>query len=381
MEEKGECCRRRKSMKMSMPSIAVLFVLTTIAVASLIVVPVVAQPVEVRVTPESGYVEEGATFIATIDVDDVSALNSVSFELSFDSHVIRMKDVEDGEINGEKLPVMRNPNPIDEDTVIVAILLPIGEGVSGSGYLAEVEFDVEGEEGEESWINISGTLSKVKEDLGLEEIQANWIGAKIRIGEEEGGEEEEEEEDEEEVGEEVTPGSPNIMAWNPAEAVVSNIVGEPRTFNISVDQITDISWQINGTEVQTNESVTEAVYTNTSAVIGTWNVSAIATNTTTGLSDMYTWIWSVTLTAPVTPTPTTLAPGVTPTSEAETEVTPTPTLAPGVTPTPTTSKTSTPKPSVPGFEAIFTIAVLTLFLFVKKKTCAKRKKGDKRRRE
>ena len=187
---------------------------------------------------------------------------------------------------------------------------------------------------------------------------------------------EEEEEEEEEVGEEVIPGSPVITAWNPAEAVISNAVGESRTFNISVDQIADISWQINGTEVQTNESVPEAVYTNTSAVIGTWNVSAIATNTTTGLSVMHTWIWNVTLTptATVTPTPTpTLAPGETPA--------PTPTLAPGETPKPTATPTTdgkptptpTPKQGVPGFEAIFAIAVMLAIVYI-----LRRKRGEGR---
>jgi hypothetical protein len=189
-------------------------------------------------------------------------------------------------------------------------------------------------------------------NISAEKISAEWIDAEIRIGEEK---EEEEEEEEEEVGEEVTPGSPNITAWNPAEAVVSNAIGESRTFNITVDQIAVISWQINGTEVQTNENTREAVFTNASADIGTWNVSAIATNTTTELSDMHTWIWSVTLTATVTPTPT-LEPGATPTP------TPTPTLAPGVTPKPTPTPTLapgvTPKPTpaVPGFEAVFAIS-------------------------
>nr|QNO52718.1 hypothetical protein JLLPAJDC_00029 [Methanosarcinales archaeon ANME-1 ERB6] len=172
------------------------------------------------------------------------------------------------------------------------------------------------------------------------------VNAEIRISGEEG--------DEEEVGEEVTPGS-LVITGKPAEAVVGNAAGESRAFNITVNQIADISWQINGTEVQINESTREAVFTNTSAVIGTWNVSAIATNTTTELSDMHTWIWSVTLTAPVTPTPT-LAPGETPT----------PTLAPGETPKPATpTPTPTPKPAIPGFEVIFVIAAMTLFLFTK----------------
>jgi hypothetical protein len=72
--------------------------------------------------------------------------------------------------------------------------------------------------------------------------------------------------------------------------------------------------------MQTDEGVTKAAYTNTSAVAGTWNLSAIATSTETGLSSMHTWIWSVTAES----------------TEAS-EGTPTPTLAPGVTPTPTPS--------------------------------------------
>ena len=434
-----------EKIKLSMPSIAVLLVLTTIAATSLAFVPATAQPVEVRVNA-SEYVEEGATFVATIDVDSVTDLNSAQFDLSFDPDVIEVSAVKDGEINGEEVPI-DDDVAVNESTIRVFIMMPPGEGVSGSGYLAEIEFKVKGDEGDVSvldiskgegglgdkkgasgmlfWINkkfkdelndeeISDDLKEVFDDKGYRlenatptveviqkdrfwdiidfpnsvygvwvesgvlkifdkgEILANWIDAEITIGEEEVGEDEEEEE---EVGEEVTPGSPNIIAWKPAEAVVGNAVGEPRAFNISVNQIADISWQINGTEVQTNETVTEAFFTNTSAVIGTWNVSAIATNTTTGLSDMHTWIWSVTLTPTATATPTpTLAPGVTPVPEAETEGTPTqtPTLAPRVTPTPTTS-TPTPKPEVPGFEAVFAIAVLLVIAYI-----LRRKRGEGR---
>ena len=152
----------------------------------------------------------------------------------------------------------------------------------------------------------------------------------------------------------------NITAWNPIEAIVNNTEGESRTFNITVNQTADISWQINRTEVQTNESVTEAVYTNTSAVVGIWNVSAIATNTTIGLSDMHTWTWNVTLTPAITPTP---AVNITSTPTPTPSVTPTPTSKPSITPTPV----STPTPSPPGFEtglafaAIFAVAYLLLF--------------------
>ena len=162
-----------------------------------------------------------------------------------------------------------------------------------------------------------------------------------------------------EKGDEVTLPT-NITAWKPIEAVVNNAEGESRIFNISINQTVNISWQINGTEVQTNESVTEAAYTNTSAVVGTWNVSAISTNTTTGLSDMHTWIWSVTLTSTVTPTPAV-------------NITSTPTPSPSVTPTPTSKPspgpTSTPTPAPPGFEAGFAFAAIfaVTYLFLQGK--------------
>ncbi len=94
-------------MKLSMPNITVLLILTAIAVTSLAVTPVIvaAQEVEVRVNaPE--YVEERATFDATIDVNDVTALNSAQFDLSFDSSVIKVSDVNEGEIDGEDVPIL-----------------------------------------------------------------------------------------------------------------------------------------------------------------------------------------------------------------------------------------------------------------------------------
>ena len=81
-----------------------------------------------------------------------------------------------------------------------------------------------------------------------------------------------------------------ITSFSPASPV-TNMEGATRTFNITIDQTVNVSWFINGTEVQKNTSVTSASYTNTSAVIGTWNVSAIATNVNG--SGMQVWIWNV----------------------------------------------------------------------------------------
>ncbi len=91
---------------------------------------------------------------------------------------------------------------------------------------------------------------------------------------------------------EKTGAPPKIIFYAP-ESPVNDIERATRTFNITVNQTVNVSWQINGTEVQTNESVTEVTYTNTSAVAGTWNVSAIVTNANG--TDMHAWMWNVTL--------------------------------------------------------------------------------------
>jgi len=177
--------------------------------------------------------------------------------------------------------------------------------------------------------------------------------------------EEEDDEDEE---------PPSITAWNPVEAMANNTEGESRTFSISVNPPVDISWQINGTEFQTDESVTEADYTNTSAVVGTWQVSAIATNRATGLSDMHTWIWNVTPALTTTPTPVenitaTPSPMPSPSSTSKSA----PTVKP--TPTPTPAQASTPKTEenqkseadgepVPGFETVLAVIVLLAVVYL-----------------
>ena len=145
--------------------------------------------------------------------------------------------------------------------------------------------------------------------------------------------------------------------------------GESRTFNISVNKTVDICWQINATEVQTAEAVTEAVYTSTNVVAGTWNVSVIATNAITELHDLHTWIWHVTPALSATPTPV-LNITTTPIS--------TPTPVPTVTPKPTPALTPSSKEKeevaataeeaaeeeTPGFELLTSLFILLLVAYL-----------------
>jgi hypothetical protein len=176
--------------------------------------------------------------------------------------------------------------------------------------------------------------------------------------------------EEEEGAEEQNP--PNVTPQEPVDTEINNIEGESRTFSVSIDQSVDIVWQLNGTEVQTDEDVTEASYTNASAVLGTWNVSAIGTSRETGLSGMHTWIWNVTA-----------AVGTTPTSAVNITSTPTPTLTAtpassvSATPTPTpTPTTATPRPGekkkaeaeetkAPGFELAMSSFILIAVAYIR----------------
>jgi len=88
----------------------------------------------------------------------------------------------------------------------------------------------------------------------------------------------------------VLVGPPNITFYSP-ETPVYDIEGAKRTFSITIDQTVDVNWYLNGTYLFTNVSVIKANYTNTSAIIGTWNVSAIVSNPNG--TAMHTWLWEV----------------------------------------------------------------------------------------
>ncbi len=84
----------------------------------------------------------------------------------------------------------------------------------------------------------------------------------------------------------------NIIGFAPPSPVMNN-AGESRTFNITTNKTANVTWFINSTLVQdTNKSVTEASYTNTSAAPGTWNVTAAASSENGTAMQKWDWIVS-----------------------------------------------------------------------------------------
>jgi hypothetical protein len=190
--------RKGKSSESSIRKacMSVLLISMAIVLTALAFVPVIAaQEVAVRVNaPEC--VEEKGTFDVTIDVDSVTELTWSEFDLLFDKSVVKVKDVTEGSIDDTEIPIVMWDR-VDSDTIKVMTSVPDDkflEGVSGSGYLAQISFKVKGDEGDDSVLELSNVILG---NTSAGEMPATWIDAEIKVGVEEKEEEEEEEEEEE----------------------------------------------------------------------------------------------------------------------------------------------------------------------------------------
>ncbi|MGB9928972.1 MAG: S-layer protein domain-containing protein [Methanosarcina sp.] len=89
-----------------------------------------------------------------------------------------------------------------------------------------------------------------------------------------------------------TQNVPVITLSNPSSSSVNNNVGEARSFTATVNQPADMSWYLDGTFLYTNSSVTESMYSNSSAVAGTHTIRVEAQNGN-GTAEPKSWTWTV----------------------------------------------------------------------------------------
>jgi hypothetical protein len=128
-------------------------------------IPVNAQQTVVNVnTPQW---VQGNTVYATVDIDQVSSLDSGQFDLSYDSDSLSVVRVDDGSVEGKEIPVQWCS--LDEDTIRVIFNLEGVSGISGSGELAKIGFEVTGDNA--STLGISNGLLV---DTEASEIAADW---------------------------------------------------------------------------------------------------------------------------------------------------------------------------------------------------------------
>ena len=115
----------------------------------------------------------------TIDIYNVTDLDSGQFDLSFDSSVVNVSGVAAGDIDGTAIPIV-DWRFVDADTIRVVFKLSGAEGVSGSGYITKIDFEVTGSEGDSSVLNISAGVLMLN-NTGATEMPAIWIDDEVTI--------------------------------------------------------------------------------------------------------------------------------------------------------------------------------------------------------
>jgi hypothetical protein len=138
---------------------------------------VTVGPMQVQVSVNAPAYVEG-TFNASIDVDSVTNFNSGQFDLVFNSSVVSVTNVADGSLDGATIPVS-DWERLDNDTIRVILDVSGIAGVNGSGNLAMISFEVVGETGDKSALDISNGLLVNTE---AEAIPAEWIDDEVIVG-------------------------------------------------------------------------------------------------------------------------------------------------------------------------------------------------------
>jgi hypothetical protein len=174
-------------MKIKTKKILLIIPIVMLIISTTIVVAHGEGNVDVKVNA-SDFVSD--RFEVTIEIRNVTDLTSGQFDLSFDPDVIQLDDVEPGSIDGTRVPI-EMWHLVDDGKVRILLKLPDAGLVSGSGDLATINFEVVGNDGDTSDLEISDAelFSYISRDstlLGsnteLEEIDADWSGNVVTVG-------------------------------------------------------------------------------------------------------------------------------------------------------------------------------------------------------
>ena len=126
------CFRNITLMISKIISIIIILLMASIILAT----PAAASQTSVNVnSPE----KVDGDFIVTIEIEDVTNLDSGQFDLYFDPAAVNVTDVDDGDIGGTTMPIA--DWAVDEGRIRVLFNLPGIDGVSGSGSLATIHFE------------------------------------------------------------------------------------------------------------------------------------------------------------------------------------------------------------------------------------------------
>ena len=130
------------------------------------------------------------TFAVEIRIEDADELDTGEFHLLFDPNVVDVTDVTAGNIGDMNVGFTNKRSDKIQGIGIIKVTFDISgtSGVSGSGSLATIGFDVTGSDGTRSILNISNTKYVYLFDEGelwdgsAEEITAKWENGIVCIG-------------------------------------------------------------------------------------------------------------------------------------------------------------------------------------------------------
>ena len=159
-----------------------LFIDTNFTLVEIYEIPAIWNDCEVTigvpVTVNASEIVSG-TFNATIDIRNVTNLDSGQFDLSVDSSVVNVTAVRDGDICGTTMPIS-DWRFMDVDTIRALFDLSGVDTVSGSGSLATIDFEIIGSAGDTSVLDISnGGLFDLDTYSGG--IPATWTDCEVTV--------------------------------------------------------------------------------------------------------------------------------------------------------------------------------------------------------
>jgi len=139
--------------------------------------PVVAQEATVVTIEAPAEATADSDFTANVDISDVTDFDACQYDVTFDPLVLRLDEVTLGLIGSTVVPV-DICNELSPGTFRVVQNVSGITGVTGSGYLAVLNFHVIGSEGESSDIDLSGG---VLSDITASQIPATWVGDTVSV--------------------------------------------------------------------------------------------------------------------------------------------------------------------------------------------------------
>ncbi|NQU10664.1 fibronectin type III domain-containing protein [bacterium] len=119
----------------------------------------------------------GESFVAQVDVSGLENFDSGQLDVVFDPAVLELSSAPDGNIGGTTIPVV-GFSVHSPGTVRVVLNVPGIPGVSGSGYLCELNFSAIGADGTSSDIDLTNGLLG---DNTASQITATWAGATVNV--------------------------------------------------------------------------------------------------------------------------------------------------------------------------------------------------------